>query len=1189
MSSMVTPGLFGWIVVGAAAVSVFGCAVDDAPAGLRRTPAGDGALVRFDMFHKPLPEIPLPNNLATWPDPTSRTGLRINASLLAGTDIEFNSRRKMDEIEGWATFGPITVAFDMPDKEPGEAALDLDNVRRRHQGDDYDPGDDAVYLVNLRTGIPVPLDIGEGSFDYTLRDKREYWPNDPRRSEQLLMFETYDEAPGMPATTPYRPALDTDFDGVLDRPNLDHPAACPPPPANLDDSDAAQAPRDRCLADHALTWYERETDTLLAAPLIPLEEMTEYAVVVTDRLRDSRGRPVRSPLDFVYHPMQERGIATLRDVLAEPSLQPYYGDIAGSGLEHVAFAWTFTTQPVYDDMKRLRDGLYGQGPFAWLSGAFPPELKLERAVGRFDSEELAQGADDTAFRSDAACQGKAENLSIVRYEDLKDDMSSLLSSLGFGGGVGDEIMASFDRNVAYIAVGNFQSPFLLQDGPQGTDPGASFRVNFTTGEGEVHADRVSFVVVVPKATDKIQPPFPVALYTHGSGNMALESVLFAGNLARHGFATIAIDAVGHGLAVHWSQELFLRSVLKGNCLAPAGDALLQGRARDLDGDGVGDSGGDLWTAYFFHTRDVLRQTVLDQVQLIRILESFDGKRLGQDYDGDGAPNVAGDFDNDGVVDIGGPDARYVVWGSSFGGIVASVLGAVHHHVVATGSNAGGGGLVNIGVRSNESQVVNAISLGLMGPLIVGRRAQDDDPPVQTNCAADQITIRWVVPDLDRSAEIEIGCVDADAFGPDGGTVLVRNETNAEVRCARVDGAGRFRVPLPASRGDHVSIELYSVPDNVVSYKGCSVVDPAALSARISTWQSAFWQHGDVDRDGHDLCPHPQGCMRFHGVAYGVGTPLVSPVEGFGYIRQTPSFRRLVTLGQTAVNGADPINFAPYYGLKTILDPWGQVAPTHAFYEMPTAGDSTVPTYSGLSLARAAGVIPFLRPDAAAEQPAWADYATPAPLYDALGGATPNRLLIDKHVIEGVYRLARSPADQTCGPNEQPLSVTACHAACKSSDDCRFEQDCVDGICQRTMSTQQCMEAVFDPDVLDEGQSHYGQQRAPVPLRLARVARPVAHSTLEQVWAPRLLGVPYASSDEHAWHASEPTSAVATVYMVPWGQHLFNVTDRCRSFDMGRYMINTLGHWFATDGRDLYYLSHPSTHRCQQDDSCPYMK
>ena len=50
------------------------------------TAAEAAALIRVE--YEPLPEIPLPNDVATWPDPTSRTGLRLKASLAAPTAIE---------------------------------------------------------------------------------------------------------------------------------------------------------------------------------------------------------------------------------------------------------------------------------------------------------------------------------------------------------------------------------------------------------------------------------------------------------------------------------------------------------------------------------------------------------------------------------------------------------------------------------------------------------------------------------------------------------------------------------------------------------------------------------------------------------------------------------------------------------------------------------------------------------------------------------------------------------------------------------------------------------------------------------------------------------------------------------------------------------------------------------------------
>jgi len=55
--------------------------------------------VKLDFFHRPLPEIPLPIDLATRHDPSSPTGLRINASMLAPTQMERTVRRLIDTLD----------------------------------------------------------------------------------------------------------------------------------------------------------------------------------------------------------------------------------------------------------------------------------------------------------------------------------------------------------------------------------------------------------------------------------------------------------------------------------------------------------------------------------------------------------------------------------------------------------------------------------------------------------------------------------------------------------------------------------------------------------------------------------------------------------------------------------------------------------------------------------------------------------------------------------------------------------------------------------------------------------------------------------------------------------------------------------------------------------------------------------
>src|SRR5690242_6247668 len=105
------------------------CGIDTAPDGLRATPPGSGPVIKFDVTHRPLPEVPLPNDVATFADPTSRTGRRVNVSLVAPTLIERTAREDLSSMEGWGVSAPITVSFARaPGADPRDAAIDLDDV-----------------------------------------------------------------------------------------------------------------------------------------------------------------------------------------------------------------------------------------------------------------------------------------------------------------------------------------------------------------------------------------------------------------------------------------------------------------------------------------------------------------------------------------------------------------------------------------------------------------------------------------------------------------------------------------------------------------------------------------------------------------------------------------------------------------------------------------------------------------------------------------------------------------------------------------------------------------------------------------------------------------------------------------------------------------------------------------------------
>jgi hypothetical protein len=1100
-----------------------GCEVDRAPTGLRLTPPGAGPLVRFDPTHRPLPDMPLPNDLAAFADPTSRTGVRVSLSRVGSSAMDRRAREELSSMEGWGVSAPITVSFERPaGVDPRAAAIDLEAVVDQMVGDENDPSNDPFYVVNLSTGVPVLVDVATGMYPTVLRDRWRYFPNDPKASESNLLFETTEEGASLPESA-YRPQLDRDFDGVLDHPNV-----------------ISQRGR-----TDLLTWYERETDTLILRPLVPLDERTEYAVVLTDRLRGPNGEPVRSPFAAIHHPAQTAGVTRLADVLQNKALANYYGNLAGTGLEHVAFAWTFTTQPTHEDMQTLRSGLYGQGPFGRWRDEYPPDVTPLPLAGTDSSSDV--------------CKRRAATPLVLRLDDAstRSAIGAVLAQLfGLDAGATQGAIASLD-GVDHLVVGSFRSPYVLGD-PASRDPSAHFTVDLRTGTGEVHTDEVPWVLVVPKATATGRAPFPVTLWNHAETSHAAEALLYAGSFARQGLATIAYDAPGHGLVLSEAQRRTAEAALAPSCAVPLLTALTKGRAHDIDGDGVTDSGGLWWTADLMHTRDVVRQSVLDGMQLVRILRSWDGRRAGG--------TVAGDFDGDGVPDVGGPDVGYFATGRSLGALVSAIAGGVEPHLAAAAPIAGGGGLVaDVAMRSYA--LAEAAIGPLVGPLVfavpAGERTDADRADeIPTHCGPLQRSVRIYVNDGLGKKELEIACLDPNELSG-AMTVVVTNITSGETRCARTGDDGRFRIGIASSTGDKLDVQIYDAPDAVASYDGCRVSGGAPVGRRIKSFEQATVEPAPG-------CDVPEGCQRFRGRFFGVGTQLVAPNDGLGLDRQSPALRRFRDLAQAAFDPGDPVAFAPYYMLKSLLDEHGDAVPPRALLVVSTIGDGVMPTAAGLSFARAAGAIPFLPPSAVERLPAYADYATPRELYDRLGRRTPMRYLVDNGVVEGVAQVGQTSAGARCKPNYLAGGETCNAAAAIEPPDCEH--------------------ALFDPDWVSEGRLPFEQPHGGDPLRLARAAaiRATDSTSLAASWEPRLRGIPFGP-DDSGWNASARVVGVFDQYVAPDGAHAWGGGDVCRTWDYAAYGNALIARFFASGGRDVYYLSHPKTHGCLVDGTCDFLR
>ena len=892
--------------------------------------------VKMDLFHKPLPEIPLPNDLATRYDETSATGRRINASMITPTAMEAGLRRSIDQLDGFGLFGAITIPFTGP--------IDVSTVLAAHRDPYYDLADDVVYLVNIdrdsaRFGELYPLDFGNGNYPAVLESRDVYGKNDPREDLLSLSFEEVSEDanhngqldPGEDANGngTLDPGEDADGDGELDPPEdtdcdnlLDAPNYLPGSQPAWDDLAGR--------ADALMTFYEKQTNTLIARPMMPLDERTSYAVIVTRRIRDAGGEPVGSPYPSINHLTQTEQLRPVLEVLPK-----------GLSVSDIAYVFPFTTQTVQSTWKALRDGLRGSGAQAHLAKEYPAKLAAIEPM------------------RDPAYFPNMTNPHILYGEVWAPAIEKIM--VDFGGTAPGEFtkgLVEGTRYIDFMAVGSFDSPQLF---PRNDSSGKPLHLNDQVWPPDIdrvaadaRPERVHFTLAVPRKEVSARgegKPVPVAFLIHGYQTNRFEMMQLAGYVAKFGIAVIGIDGPSHGLGLSQVESALAQGLVEELGIKPAVQAIFSDRATDLNGDGVKDSGVDFWTAYLFHTRDMVRQFALDHLHLTRILETFDGQtRWDFDVNGDGQPDLAGDFDGDGYIDIGG-DAPLYTFGGSLGGIMSLVLGAIEPKVSAIIPVSGGGGYGDMAIRSHQGGVPQAFMLRSMGPLYVG-----------TLDESGSLALEIIVPDLASEADVPLTTVSGVKAWD---TMVVENLDNGVRRCGFVSEAGTVRVGVESDLGDRTRILFYRGPQIVTGPEECQIRSGAELYETIDTFPSA---------------------LNFQEAYYEADSPLVAIADGLGGRKGHPDFRRLVGLGQMIMDPADPVVLGRHLQQEPLVYSDGKRTGAHVFIAT-SMGDMGVPASSGLTIGRVLGLIPYLEED---------------PRY----GKPANQEVIDTYTAEAVHLMKR---------------------------------------------------------------------------------------------------------------------------------------------------------------------------------------
>ena len=369
-----------------------------------------------------------------------------------------------------------------------------------------------------------------------------------------------------------------------------------------------------------LVW-DAESTTLYARPERTLRQGRPYALVVTSRVRDETGQPLRAA----------RGPAATLD----PRLAKRLGAL-GLTRDNVVASAVFTTASVTAGLEHMR---------ARIDARPAPRLDFTLAPGGGRSVYARAAIEGITFTRQIATGGPER---FAAPAPLALDLIP-------------------PADVATIALGAFDSVFFLT-GSRHIPAVPTSRAPEILGQ-----ERVQVVLYLPAGAMPASG-WPVIVFGHGFGNdKNLNTPPVAGTFARRGFATVAINVVGHGGGP--DSTLTIKQSGKEPLVLSAG-----GRGLDLDGDGRIGSTEGVSTAMrgplaLIGSRDGLRQTVADLMQLIRAI------RYGVDVDGDGKPDLDG--------------TRIYYAGQSFGGIYGTLLMTVDPFPRAGVLNVPGAPIVEI--------------------------------------------------------------------------------------------------------------------------------------------------------------------------------------------------------------------------------------------------------------------------------------------------------------------------------------------------------------------------------------------------------------------------------------------------------------------------------------------------------------
>ena len=207
--------------------------------------------------------------------------------------------------------------------------------------------------------------------------------------------------------------------------------------------------------------------------------------------------------------------------------------------------------------------------------------------------------------------------------------------------------------------------------------------------------------------------------------------------------------------------------------------------------------------------------------------------------------LSGDFNADGVLDIGGPDVALTMAGTSLGGIHSVMSAAMEPEVKTVSPIVAGGGLLDIMTRSGLHFILEPLFLDVFGSLVVG--CTDDEDNLYLSQGNDAERCRK--PEQDSFAM-------TDEL-PMGTPVRLENLSNGRIATGTINRKGGFALAIEADRGDPLEITLEPRNGRPLSFQTQAKGNGSAYARNSSDFRRAVFlqQHAFDQCDPINFARH----------------------------------------------------------------------------------------------------------------------------------------------------------------------------------------------------------------------------------------------------------------------------------------------------------------------------------------------